>query len=501
MERTKSAKATNVVALQNKLQTLSVLVERAKLMSRLGQSYDNKRDLYKALGYKLTLDYNDFATYYLRNEMAKAVINRPVEATWRGVFGIEESKDTEETALEKAWNELSKLIPLKQVFSRLDKLASLGKYGILFLGLDDAKSTADFAKPVEAGKGRKLLYVKPYGEGSAPVLEYESNTSNARYGLPTFYNVKVVTNPGTETSVEVRIHQSRVIHVTGEILESEYEGIPTLEVLFNRIMDLEKLVGGSAEMFWRGARPGYQGKVDPDYQMTSETEDGLRDQIDEYENNLRRILVNQGVDLTALTQQVSDPKNHVDVQIQMISAVTGIPKRILTGSELGELASSEDKGSWLSLITARRAEYAELQIVRPFVDRCVLYGVFPKATNDYSVMWEDLFAPSAKEQADIGNIRSAALKNYTSTPTAEQVVPHEAFYEFFLGLDAEEIELITEMKATAVTEEEAFMQKAQAEGLVDENGNPIPAPPEPVVKPAPAASVPKKAVIPVKGAK
>jgi len=132
------------------------------------------------------------------------------------------------------------------------------------------------------------------------------------------------------------------------------------------LFDLEKLVGGSAEMFWRGARPGYKGKVDKEYTLTSDEEEDFQDQLDEYEHNLRRFLISRGIDISALETQVSDPSKHVDVQIQMISAQTGIPKRILTGSERGELASTQDITSWYSLIQGRRENYVAGNILRPF---------------------------------------------------------------------------------------------------------------------------------------
>lgn len=457
----------NVVALKQKLHNLSVILSRATLMSRMGQQYDDSRKIYQALGYKLVLTYEDYAAYYERNEMAKAIINRPVETTWRGEFGVIESDDEDETALEKAWKELNDLIPLKQAFTRLDKLSSLGQYGVLFLGFDDAKNSQMFATPVQPGSGRKLLYVKPYGQGNAAITTYDTNTGSERYGLPLIYTLNIVDASGT-TSSTVQAHFSRIIHVPGEVLESEYLGTPALQVVFNRLMDLEKLVGGSAEMFWRGARPGYQGKVDPDFTMTTEAEGDLKDQIDEYEHNLRRILVNSGVDLQSLAMQVADPKSHVDIQIQMISAVTGIPKRILTGSELGELASSEDKTNWLSLITSRRSEYAELQIVKPFVDRMIKFNAFPPAGEaGYNVQWEDLFAQSDKEQAEVGRTRSESLRNYTLSPTAESVVPADAFYRFFLGFDEDQIELITQLKEEQMAEEQAHQLTPEEQAVID----------------------------------
>jgi uncharacterized protein len=468
MERTKavSSNQENMKALKQRLQVLSALTARAEMLGRLGMSYDDKRDLYQALGYKLTLEYRDYATFYTRHEIAKAVINKPAGATWRGGCRIEESDNDDETALEKAWKELDKSLNLRSAFLRLDKLASLGKYGVLFLGFSDAKSAQQFIRPVAPSKNIKLLYVKPLGELHAQIQTYDNNAQSNRFGLPDTYNLEIV-NAATNTSSTFVAHHSRIIHVPGELLESEYEGVPVLEVIYNRCQDLEKLVGGSAEMFWRGARPGYSGKVDKDFVMSSDTESGLRAQIDEYEHNLRRILVNEGIDLTALAIQVADPTGHMDIQLQMISAVTGIPKRILVGSERGELASSQDEVAWKELIQDRRDEYATPQIVRPFVDRMIEKGVLPPPDTEYDVQWEDLFAQSDREQAEVGRTRSESLRNYTLSPTAESIVPPDAFYQFFLGLDDDQIELITEMKEAMMAEEQNRELTPEEQAIID----------------------------------
>lgn len=430
----------------------SELVDRANLAARLGRQYSGDRKLYRALGYPTDILLEDYLAHYVRQDMAKAIINRPANATWRGGVTLLESDDDKETGLEKAWKDLYKRLRLHSKFARLDRLTGIGHYGILLLGLDDVKTAGDFSKPVLTGE-RKLLYVKPLSEKSAKVKTWEENTSSERYGLPVIYDI-IITNPGNNKSSQtkqIQVHYSRVIHVTEELLESETEGIPRLQAVFNRLMDLEKLVGGSAEMFWRGARPGYQGIVDKEYGEVDTV--GLQDQFDEFEHNLRRYMINAGIEMKALEQQIADPSKHVDVCIQMISAVTGIPKRILMGSERGELASSQDEKAWKELIQARRDEFAEPSIVRPLADTLILYGVLPAPKEDYSVLWSDLWAPSEKEKAEVGKIRAEALAAYSRDPVSQEVIPPEPFSRYFLGLDDGQIEIIGEMKKEAVKEE------------------------------------------------
>jgi len=455
-----------IQTLQGKIQTLEQLLgtvmNRANLAGKLGYQYGTDRNLYQALGYKQTITYAEYSERYRRQDIARAIIDRPVNAMWSGELEIIESDDEKKTALEKAWGELEEELKLKSRFVRLDKLAGIGHYGVLLLGLNDVRGKDDYLQPVVGGN-KKLMYVKPLGEGSAVVSKWETKTRDPRFGMPSVYDVIMSDGENSSTS-EIQVHHSRVIHVTDAMLESEVVGSPRLEAVFNRLMDLEKLVGGDAEMFWRGARPGFGGTVDKDFQMTAETKKGLTDQFDEYEHNLRRFLITEGVDIKALTQEIVDPKNHVDVQIQMISAVTGIPKRILTGSERGELASTQDKEEWLSKIQSRREEYAEPKIVRPFIDRCIEYGILPAAgAEGYTIKWKDLFAIAEKERVEIGKSRSEALAKYAASPMAEMVVPPEAFLKWFLGLEKDDIELIEEMRDAAILEEERMISEAGIE--------------------------------------
>jgi hypothetical protein len=446
--------------LQTLVQLSGTMLSRIESFSRLGYQYGGDRDIYEALGYKTELDSSDYYAQYSRQDIAKAIINKPVSATWRGDLTITESSDDNDTPLEVAWKEMEKDLSIKSKFSRLDKLVALGHYGVLLLGFDDVQSESDFFRAVIPG--RELLYVKPLTETSAQVQHWEDDPTSERYGLPNQYQLSIIL-PGGQNSKLISVHHSRIIHVAGEdLLENEIEGAPRLEVVFNRLKDLEKIVGGSGEMFWRGARPGYQGKVDPEYNMTEDTIDGLKEQISEYEHNLRRILVNQGVDLEALAAQVSDPSAHVEVQIMMISAVTGIPKRILVGSERGELASSQDRDNWHDMIQSRREEFAEPRMVRPFIDRCIEYGALPPMTPEgYGVEWQSLYEQSDKDKAEVGKIRSETLKNYSSAPVNQDVIPPEAFFKLFMNLDDDQIELIQEQRDAAITEEEMDFEEEE----------------------------------------
>jgi hypothetical protein len=328
------------------------------------------------------------------------------------------------------------------------------------LGLSDVNQVEDFRQPVIPSNNLNLLYVKPFGQENAVIHLFDNNPSSERFGLPEIYQI-TITNPATRASSVLYVHHSRVLHITRELLENEVEGVPTLKRIYNRLMDLEKLVGGSAEMFWRGARPGMQSKVDQDYSLGPEERQKLEEQLDEYDHDLRRFFVAKGVNIESLQQQVADPSNHFDIQLQVISAETGIPKRILSGSERGEMASTQDRTAWLEMIQDRREEFAEPAIIRKFVDKLIMYKVMPKPNGgDYVVDWKDLFAPSEKEQAEVGGIRADALKAYAQS-TASQYLTFEKFAKHFLGLSQDVVDKIVDEQAEAMAEEEAFNQEGE----------------------------------------
>jgi uncharacterized protein len=452
MERTKSNSQIETLT-SKQLQVLtSMVVARMGYATQLGLQYNGDRDIYKALGYSATMTYEDYYNYYLRQDIAKAVIDRPVKATWQGQLELIESSDPEKTPFEEAWNKLNRELKLRSLLSRVDRLTGIGHYGVLLLGLDDVSTTMGFMKPVSAGN-RILKYVKPFGEKSAKIDKYESDPSNPRYGMPFTYNIQVQ-DVASGSAMTVPVHYSRIIHITDDNLESDINGIPRLEAVYNRLMDLDKVVGGSAEMFWRGARPGFQGMVDKDFTMTAETKEDIMNQIEEYEKNLRRILINEGVDLKALAQQIADPSKNLDVILTCISAATQIPKRILSGSERGELASTQDSGEWKTYVQSRREDHAEPHIIFPFVDKLIEYGILPTPETQYTVDWLDLFSVSEKERVEIGVRRANAIREYTTNPSAQALMPPDAFFELCLGLSTQQINLVQKLIEKGISDEQ-----------------------------------------------
>ena len=416
----------------------SELLERQLLGAAMGKQYDGLRDLYAVLGYKKNPVYTDYEAYYRRNEIAKGVITAPVSACWETFPGIEES-DESDTPFEQAASEIITKFRLQQTFSRLDTLCSLGKYAVLLLGFKDGAT----ALSLPATTATDLLYATPYGEGSIKIKSTETNVQSPRFGLPTVYTLTIgVGDKTTPTDV----HYTRVLHVAQECLTNPVEGTPQLEVIFNRLFDIEKLVGGDAEAFWRLADPGIKVTVDKGVAVSEDAKEKYEDKVSDFIHRYKRHLMLTGGTAEAFEQQIADPETHFSMLLDMVAAGKRIPKRVLLGSELGELASTMDLVRWFRQIKSRREQFCEPMIIRPFFDRLVEVGIIKRDQQlEYNVKWDDLLAPSAKEKADVGAVLATALAAFINSG-GDARVPIEVFFGW-LGLPPEEIKRITkEMK-------------------------------------------------------
>jgi len=432
----------DVKALQRRMfMTLaSMMVERAGYADRLGKSFGTDRDLYTVLGYTKTPSFNDYAARYDRGDIAKRIVNAYPSACWRKKPIITESIG-EETEFEVAWRDLVKRLHIWHYLQRADKISGIGRYGVLFLGFNDGKN---FKEPVE--KASELLYLFPYNEENASIRSWDNETGSRRYNLPELYNLNMVRREAG--SFTRAVHHSRVIHVAEELTGDDVYGTPRLKAILNRLQDLDLIAGGSAEMFWRGAFPGFGLKADADADFGTQELEDLETEIQNYMHNLQRYMRLRGIDIQELSPQVSDPSKHFEMLIKLISGTTGIPQRILLGSERGELASSQDEKAWNSRVSERREEFCEPVILRPFIDRLISVGVLPEPKDGYSVEWPPLLALSEKEEAEVEKARMEVLSKYLSAPGAEMLIPERFFLKKHLGYDDEDIsEIETAMEA------------------------------------------------------
>lgn len=424
----------------------SALAQRANLAARLGKSFDDDRDLYEALGYPKTLQFDNLFARYKRQDVAARLVDIFPDYCWKQDPEISEQEGGEDiTEFERQWVDLDDRLRFFHYFERVDRLARIGNYAVLFFGFGDG------APPSEPVDNAELKYLQVYSQRNAKVVEYERDESNERFGKPLFYQL---TYKAGSVQIVTRVHWSRVLHVAENPLEVDEEGVPVLESVYNRLEDLARISGGSGEGYWRGgAFPGMKVSAKEGYSGEKQTDDDLLDELEEYLHGFKRYLALEGYDVDPLTPNVVDPRGHADLQLTLIATAKGIPKRVLMGTERGELASSQDETMWRDQVERRCRKHCEPNIIRPAIAICQRTGNLVEPPKGYGVLWPSISEPTDQEKAGVAKTRTEALKAYVTAPGAEQVIPETFFRRRVLQLTVDEENEIQEMLKTQDLEE------------------------------------------------
>jgi hypothetical protein len=418
------------------LHLMAALQSRAALAARLGLMFGGRRNMHELLGYKADLGYADFKARYLRQHLAHRLVRVYPEATWAQPPSVEEDNTNDiDTPFEAAWSALVTRLNVFAALERIDVLANLGRYSVLLIGLRGQPALDQPARPVRGPED--VLYLTPYSEEFASVERLEGNPGVETFGKPLLYRFDFSRgNDATKRPLPVGqglVHASRVLHVAEDILDDEVYGTPRLEPIFDLLDDLFKVVGGSSEIFYVDAKKRLVFAMRDDYRLDPADEAALTAEIEEYVHELRSFIRVQGIDVKALESTVASPKDHVEVIMALIAATTGIPKRVLEGSERGELASTQDADAWLQRISRRQRQFGEQRMLRPLVDRLVALKALPLPAQPYQVSWDNLMSLSEDQQATIAQKVATALNQYASG-LANTIVPESEFRSIYLGL-------------------------------------------------------------------
>jgi len=420
----------------NPLQTIrllnSLLTERLAAGGQHGQQFGGERDLYSALGYKTRLTAQDYLDAYRRGSLAGRGAGIHSAYTWKRkaviIDGDERSGDQQPaSAFLRDWQTLAHRHRLWQRFRRIDLLGRLGRFAVLLLGARDQRDARlPLAAPLGGLDG--LLYARPYHESQVTITEFDRERGSPRYGQPLLYTIQ------TDEAGSTVVHHSRLLHVAEELLDNDVYGVPALEAVYNRLDDLEKVVGGGSEAFWLNIRRGLAVLARDGVDLPTDTaaKAAMQSEIDNFTHNLTRVLRLSGVDLQDLGADVVSSYDQFRVLVAIIAADLDIPQRLLIGNEQGERASSQDERNWASAIRARQTDYAEPDILRAFIDWCLRHGVLPPpSAGAYEVEWPPLYEPTGQEEADTALTVAQALATATGG-VPEYAMPTEVFTERYL---------------------------------------------------------------------
>lgn len=471
-----------------------ILLARSTFMRQAGISFGGARDEYEILGYDRLLTLSQYREEYARGGIAGRIVDVMPDATWRGMpaFEIIEDEEAEDyTPFEQAWVDLEQRHQVTAKLQRTDKLARLSTFAGLLLG-----ATGQLETELPKIANGKLLYLRAASGGGGPdsmspqrastindigdmvIKEYDVNPQSERYGLPISYSLRTTADL-TKNPARRDVHWTRVVHVAEGLLDNEVFGLPALERVWNLLQDLHKVTGGGAEAYWLRANAGMHLDIDKDMEQRTATGASdlpaviasMKEQVELYKHQLDRFIRTKGVKITQLGSDVADIGDPADAIITQIAGAKGIPKRILTGSEMGELASSQDRENFRDLIVGRQTQYAGPYIVRPLVDRLIAYGYLPapkKGPQFYDVKWPHIQVLTEAEKSDGASkwmATNQAAKNAGLQPVFTEAETRDKWYSM--------APMTEEQKQEIEDNKRASMELAQEM-----------APPQPVEKPA-----------------
>lgn len=385
--------------------------------------FGGRRNLYDVFGYNVNVGFDQRYFKYLRQDVAARIVDAPAAALWTNPPTV--------TSTDEKWNTLWLDLPsrygLFNVIDRVDKLAGIGRFSVLLIGYNDG---GILETPVNTRaitqKEEKILFLQPYSERVCQIISYNTDSTSEDFMKPLMYRITPMseyiigfdntTNKSRGKGAALssfNVHASRIIHVAENILENGIYGSPRMERVYNILDDLLKVTGGAAETFWLTANRGLHVNVDKELEMDPTDEKNLSAEIDEYQHQLRRVIRTRGVEVASLGSDTPDPTGVFKMLISVLSGATGIPQRIIIGSEAGQLASDQDRANWSDRIDERRANFGNPGIVFPLIKKLTRAGYLPSDPNiEITVDWPNAFKMSPLENAQTSAQHARSATNF-----------------------------------------------------------------------------------------
>jgi len=404
----------------------NVISERAALARLAGMQFGGIRDVDAVLGYKQAPNIDDYKAVYDRRGLAATIVDAPAKTTWRRRPDITDGSDGKSDFM-KQFEALRKRLSIYHYLQRADRLSGIGRYGVILIGTKE--KNGKLSEPLDTVDGPEdVVFLSVFSEVYSKIATWEQATDNPRFGHPKTYTLDLSSDMsmGAAALGSQVVDWTRVIHIAEGLLENEVYGEPRLQKVFNYLQDLDKIVGSSAEGYWQSAVKAFTLGNKEGYEFDEKMIAAAKEDMQEYIHGLQRILAMEGIDVGELKGTIMDPTPAFNVVISMICGTTGIPQRILLGSERGNLASSQDEANWLGRIAERREQHAEPRILRALIDRLVsIKALAAPQGGEYTVEWPGLFQLTDDEQADVYLKRAEAISTVSAKAPLDLFQPSE----------------------------------------------------------------------------
>lgn len=383
-----------------------------------GKNGNTKRTkLWDEFGYPEQVDFDGYYRAYERNAVAHAAVHNLLDSCWVDsptIIDGEEGKEyTETTPWEK---QVTKL--LKKHWAKIkdaDRRNLVGRYSALLIQFKDGGDWKDSVNvaTVKALGDKAVIRLIPAWESQVTPGTYVTDVQSDRYGQPEFYyfNEQPVGDDKTYGPTRsVQVHPDRILIICeGSEDENMLSGVPFLRAGYNKLLDLEKISGGSAEGFLKNASRQLSMEFDGATQIDELVKqakaagyetlaEAMNDKVLKLNRGTDAAIAMQAGKVGVLSVAAADPSASWTVAANEFSASIQSPFTIQFGQQTGRLASDEDKSVWAKRCNGRRWGH-QTALVTMVIERFWMTGVIAMPTSgEVTLAWSDLLAPSEKEK-------------------------------------------------------------------------------------------------------
>lgn len=409
--------------------------------------------------YPATVTFEEYYRMYARNNVAARVIETFPDYCWSS-FPIVSDKRGPKGRFAKAATALlldqyklqdgvrqSLVTSMKQ----LDVLGGIGGEGLLVFGFTDSPA---LSAPVTKSSRNKISWIKVLHSGQFEIEKWNEDKESIDYGDVLLYKTKsFASDVDLNQNKTAQIAPGITIHATRCVRYRESAGLAhgtsRIQKCYNQLLDLTKLSGASAEIYWLGAFSGLSIETNPDSELDDDVYTRMKEEAQKYFDGLARSLILEGAQTKPLYPAIVSPKDHFDLQITMISIATGIPRRFLTGAEAAKLASQQDTLNWMERVTNRRETFVGPKVVAPVIQRCIDAGVLQEPADDtFTVMWPRVQSIALNERAIAARNMTESLISYFSSGMAS-IMPFRGYLIGVCGYSESEADDISSVTDSA----------------------------------------------------
>lgn len=405
---------------------LADAIGRQRILYAHGPNGNTKRTkLWDEFGYPESVNFDNYYRAYERNAVAHAAVHKLLDSCWTDNPTIIDGAEKDEAEETTDWEESTTKL-LSKHWAKLkdaDRRNLVGRYSAVLLQIKDGR---EWYQPVDknvvkALGDKALVKLIPAWEAQIKPGNFDIDTQSDTYGQPVSYNFneQPVGDDGTYGTVRsVTVHPDRVIILCeGSEDENMLAGVPLLRAGFNKLLDIEKTSGGSAEGFLKNASRQlgieFSKETDINSLIKQAKDEGFDKLGDAMNDKIRRMnsgtdsaLVMQAGQASVLSVAAADPTPTWTAAANEFSASIQCPFTIQFGQQTGRLASDEDKNEWAKRCNGRRWGFLTDYITR-VIERFWTLGIIdPPQNGEVTLAWSDLLAPSEKEK--IANMLSMA---------------------------------------------------------------------------------------------